>query len=175
MSNLPQGIYERLIDEGLSSILQRHPELRSVFGKLDPEEEPARYAAFLAKLLEKALRLERDPVTRLRLCNDIVDRIAVPSASNFLQNNHLVFSDKPVLLEITPPHYAQGALPRPETPLTESSLFTGSPSDPQLVHELSKEMASADSVDLLVSFIKWSGLQLLIPAFEEITRRGERS
>jgi HKD family nuclease len=56
--------------------------------------------------------------------------------------------------------------------LTQSSLFTGSPSDPQLVHELGREMRSADSVDLLVSFIKWSGLRLLIPAFEEITSRG---
>jgi hypothetical protein len=48
MTSLPQGIYEALLDEELNSILQRHPELRSVFGKLDPEEEPARYAAFLA-------------------------------------------------------------------------------------------------------------------------------
>jgi len=38
VASLPQGIYEVLLDEELSSILQRYPELRSVFGKLDPEE-----------------------------------------------------------------------------------------------------------------------------------------
>lgn len=54
----------------------------------------------------------------------------------------------------------------------ESSLFTGSPADPQLVLELGREMRSADSVDLLISFIKWSGLRLLMPAFEEMTGRG---
>lgn len=43
MASLPQGIYDALLDEDLKSILQHHPELRSVFGKLDPEEEPARY------------------------------------------------------------------------------------------------------------------------------------
>src|SRR5204862_6017867 len=80
--------------------------------------------------------------------------------------------DKPLLLEITPPNYAEGGIPRPETPLGQSSLFTGSPADPQLVHELGREMRSADSVDLLVSFIKWSGLRLLMPAFEEIATRG---
>jgi superfamily II DNA or RNA helicase/HKD family nuclease len=172
VANLPQGIYEALLDEELNSILQQHPELRSVFGKLDPEEEPARYAAFLARLLEKALRLQDDPATRLRLCNEIIERIAGGSAASFLVGNRLVAAAKSVLLEITPPQNAEGTIPRPETPLTESSLFTGSPSDPQLVHELGREMASADSVDLLVSFIKWSGLRLLMPAFEEITTRG---
>ena len=75
MASLAEGIYERLLDEELSSILQRHPELRSVLGKLDPEEEPARYAAFLARLVEKALRLDNDPATRLRICNQIVEQI----------------------------------------------------------------------------------------------------
>ena len=172
MASLPRGIYEALLDEELNSILQHHPELRSVFGKLDPEEEPARYAAFLARVLEKALRLEDDPAVRLRLCNEIVERIAGNQTTEFLQGNRLVKADKPVLLEITPPNYAQGGMPRPETALVESSLFTGSPADPQLVHELGREMRSADSVDLLVSFIKWSGLRLLMPAFEEIARRG---
>jgi superfamily II DNA or RNA helicase len=172
MAGLPQGIYESLIDEDLNSILQLHPELRSVFGKLDPEEEPARYAAFLARLLEKALRLEDDPETRLRLCNEIIERIAGNESTEFLQGNRLVKADKPLLLEITPSNYAQGGVPRPQTALVESSLFTGSPADPQLVIELGKEMRSADSVDLLVSFIKWSGLRLLMPAFEEMATRG---
>lgn len=172
MANLPQGIYEALLDEELNSILQKCPELRSVFGKLDPEEEPARYAAFLTRLLEKALRLEDDPATRLRLCNEIIERIAGGSEASFLMGNRLVAVAKPLLLEITPPQSAEGTIIRPETPLTESSLFTGSPADPQLVHELGREMRSADSVDLLVSFIKWSGLRLLMPAFEEISTRG---
>lgn len=170
--SLPHGIYEALLDEELNSILQHHPELRSVFGKLDAEEEPARYAAFIARLVEKALRLEDDPETRLRLCNEIVERIAGNQATQFFKGNRLVKADKPVLLEITPPNYAQGGMRRPETGLVESSLFTGSPADPQLVHELGREMRSADSVDLLVSFIKWSGLRLLMPAFEEIAARG---
>lgn len=172
MASLPQGIYEALLDEDLKSILQHHPELRSVFGKIDPEEAPARYAAFLAKVLEKALRLEDDPAARLRLCNEVIERISASPTTRFLQGNRLMAADKPLLLEITPPNHAQGGLPRPETALVESSLFTGSPADPQLVHELGREMRSADSVDLLVSFIKWSGLRLLMPAFEEIAGRG---
>ncbi|MEO8428721.1 MAG: phospholipase D-like domain-containing protein, partial [Verrucomicrobiota bacterium] len=175
MQNLPQGIYESLFDEELSSILQQNPELRSVFGKLDPEEEPTRYAAFLARVVEKALRLENDPLNRFRICNELVEHIAGHPSTSSLSARRLVPKDKSVLLEITPPYYAEGAMPRPVTSLTESSLFTGSPSDPQLVHELAREMRSSDSVDLLVSFIKWSGLRLLMNAFEEITTRGGKA
>lgn len=174
MTRLAHGIYEALLDEELQSILQRHPELRSVFGKIDPEEEPARYAAFVAKVLEKALSLETDPATRVCLCNEVLRRIAGRPATQFLESRRLVPAEKPVLLEITPPSHAEGAVPRPETTLVESSLFTGSPADPQLVHELGREMRSADSADLLVSFIKWSGLRLLMPAFEDLVTRGGR-
>jgi superfamily II DNA or RNA helicase len=171
---LAHGIYEALLDEALKDILDRHPELRSVFGKVDAEEEPSRYAAFVGSVLEKALRLEGDSGKRIKLCNQLIEEITRPSSDGSLQSRKLVQAHEPLLLEITPPFYAQQGIARPETSLTESSLFTGSPSDPQLVHELEREMRSADSVDVLVSFIKWSGLRLLMAAFEELTRRGGR-
>src|ERR1035438_9482208 len=33
-------------------------------------------------------------------------------------------------------------------------------------------MQSADSMDVLISFIKWSGLRLLMRGFEELSQRG---
>ena len=173
MRPLRAGVYETLLDRELNSILELHPELRSVFGKLDPEEAPARYASFLGKVLEQALRLQTDPESCLRLCNEIIEKISAGPKAEFLQNRRLIQRDEQVLLEITPSNYAKGGITRPDTALIESSLFTGSPSDPQLVHELGKEMRSADSVDVLISFIKWSGVRLLMPALEEIAgRRG---
>ena len=172
MSSPAYGIYEALLDEELKELLARHPELRSVFGKIDPDEEPSRYAAFVARVLEKALKLETDALSRLRMCNEIIEKIAGAPSAQFLKTRRLVTAEKPMLLEITPPYYAEAGVPRPETPLAESSLFTGSPSDPQLVRELIQEMHSADAVDVLVSFIKWSGLRLLAPGFEEMSQRG---
>ncbi len=169
---LPSGLYDALLDGGLQTILALHPELRSVFGKLDAEEEPARYAFFVARVLERALRQETDSATRLRLCNEVMSQIAARPGAEFLQSNCLVSDERPILLEITPTNYAQPGVPRPATSISESSLFTGSPSDPQLIHELQQEMRSADAVDLLISFIKWSGLRLLMSAFEDIAARG---
>ena len=171
MKEFAHGIYESLLDECLRDALALRPELRAVFGKLDPEEQPGRYASFVAKVLEQALREESDSALRVALCNKILDIVAVEPGRNHLQKHRLVSRQKPVLLEITPPNYGQSGIPRPQTPLVESSLFTGSPQEPQLVHELLEEMRSADAVDILVSFIKWSGLRLLMPAFEDLRDR----
>jgi len=170
-NKLLPGVYESLITEGIQSFLDRYPELRTVFGKIDPEEQPSRYAAFVAKVLEQALREETDPEKRLTLCNQLLGQVALEPARSHLEKHRLIDQPKSMLLEITPPHYGISGIPRPHTPLAESSLFTGSPHEPQLAHELLEEMRSADAVDILVSFIKWTGLRLLLPAFEDLRNR----
>src|SRR5205085_10039209 len=102
MADLPAGLYESLLSKNLQDLLDSRPELRSVFAKIESDEEPTRYAAFLAKLVEKALRLETDSEIRLRLCNAIIERLAVAASGEFLSDQHLLYSEKPILLEITP-------------------------------------------------------------------------
>jgi superfamily II DNA or RNA helicase/HKD family nuclease len=165
------GIYDALLDKELREVLDRYPELRTVLVKIDHEEQPARYASFVTKVLEQALREESDPDKRLALCNRILGQVAGEPGRGHLEKHRLVPEQKPLLLEITPPNYGISGIPRPQTPIAESSLFTGSPQEPQLVHELHEEMRSADGVDILVSFIKWSGLRLLMPAFEDLRDR----
>ncbi len=121
--------------------------------------------------MEQALREKTDPSTRLELCNRLISVLAGNAGLDHLDKHRLVDLDKPVLLEITPPHMGSPGIPRPQTSVSESSLFTGSPNEPQLAHELAEEMRSADQVDILVSFIKWTGLRLLMPAFEELRTR----
>jgi len=171
MSEIAPGLYEALVDEHLHNALSTHPELRTVFGKIDPEEQPSRYAMFISKVLEQALREEHDPKVRLAICNHIIDGLSNSGQKQHLVQHKLIDDPKPVLLEVTPPFYGSGHLPRPQTPLSESSLFTGSPQDPELSHELQEEMRSCDKLDVLVSFIKWSGLRLLMSAFEDLRSR----
>jgi superfamily II DNA or RNA helicase/HKD family nuclease len=171
MKQPAHGIYEALIDESIRDALALHPELRSVFSKIDPAEQPSRYSAFVAKVLEQALREESDPEKRLALCNRIIGQVSGEPGRGHLGKHRLVTEQKPLLLEITPPNYGAPGIPRPHTPISESSLFTGAPREPQLVHELQQEMRSSDEVDILVSFIKWAGLRLLMPAFEDLRDR----
>ena len=69
---LHAGLYEELLNERLQRALKAHPELRTIFGRLDPEEEPSRYAAFIARVLEQALSQTSDGAARLKACNEII-------------------------------------------------------------------------------------------------------
>jgi len=118
MKPIAYGIYEALLDEYLHDVLARHPELRTIFGKLDPEEQPSRYASVVAKVLEQALREESDPEKRLVLCNRILGQVAGEPGRGHLEKHRLVPEQKPVLLEITPPNYGTSGIPRPHTPIS---------------------------------------------------------
>jgi superfamily II DNA or RNA helicase len=61
---------------------------------------------------------------------------------------------------------------RPSTPLTEQALFTNSKGEPRIDHELESELATSDRVDILVSFIKMSGIRLLEKQLLKLRDRG---
>ncbi len=61
---------------------------------------------------------------------------------------------------------------RPITPIGELALFTNSKEEPRIDLELDRELATADRVEILVSFIKLSGLRLLEPQFLKLRDRG---
>src|SRR5699024_7637289 len=74
------------------------------------------------------------------------------------------------LISVDPP-FAETAA-RPSTPLSDVALFTNSRMDPQLGSELRLDMASADLIDLLCAFVKWSGIRALEDAFRAAANRG---
>ncbi len=167
-TSLPPGLYEQLLDEALQQRIDAAPELRAILRQLDDEAAPHAYAQFVAQLLKQALR-QIPPDDRLPLLNRLIELLAAQDGLDYLQRRRLLADDKNLLTEV---RSHQRSHTRPITPLNSSALLTGQGGDPPLEHELRTEMASADRVDMLVSFIKWSGLRLLIPAFEQLAQRG---
>ncbi|XKE46203.1 DUF3427 domain-containing protein [Halomonas organivorans] len=168
MDRLPEGLYEKLLDEELEQHLSEHTDLKPVLRALDDEEAPHVYSQFVAQLLTKALRIV-EPERRQPLLNRLLELLSSTDGLDYIRRKRLLSTDKPVLSGLGA---SADTLPRPVTPLATSALLTGLGHDPPLEHELRAEMATADRVDILVSFIKWSGLRLLMPAFEHLEERG---
>src|SRR5690606_6270839 len=51
---------------------------------------------------------------------------------------------------------------RPATSIAMSTLFTGDTREPNMLAELRKEIATSDRIDFLVSFVKFSGIRLVL-------------
>ena len=164
MNELPSGVYERLLDEELQEILSAYPDLTPVLRSIDDESAPHSYAQFIEQILQRALRITKKE-KRIELVNRVITLLSATDGLEYLTRKKLLGGDKGLLIEVGAP---VSGFTRPQTPLSTSMLLTGQGADPSLDHELRAEMATADRVDILVSFIKWSGLRLLVPAFERL-------
>lgn len=169
-SEIIPGAYARIYDEELKSILADNPDFASTLRKIDDEEEPQQYKQLLGNIFEVVFR-QYHPDERLQLLNRFIDLLASKQGNEYLLRRK-VLGSRELLTSI----YARGpvatAWPLPQTSLNTSYLFTGTSGAPSLDHELRQEMRSSDQIDFLVSFIKRSGLRLLMPAIEEVTARG---
>jgi len=167
------GLYEQLINQALKARLTeleqsgRDVERRKL-DEGDGAEVLARYvAAEVARALQ-ALPADVRREQQVVLVNSILAHLreTFPGAT-------------PVEVDVVPPgeqllavHPRGRTLKRPLTPMAISELLTGAHDEPRLGVELQAELASADRVDILVSFIKWRGLQRLKDALTELAQRG---
>lgn len=176
---LKPGLYEQVINEQLDRELQDSENIVTSTGKLDNAEAPHILSNYIGELVEKGLRQVSggDIPAQLSLANRIVEAIAeVTGDDDFTgmsvaerAEQLLAVSEKKNTLAAVTGEYSPV---RPETSLAASSLFTGSIHEPSMMSELKKEIQSADRVDMLVSFVKWSGLRLIIDELAEFTQRG---
>lgn len=179
---LHHGLYEQVINNQLTSELAEIPEARKAVAPIDKAEASKVLAQYLADVVQKGLDnvLDNggDISAQVELTNQIVDLIqSTTKEADFAALGVDQRAEQLLaLLREADPRLAVGKtaadLSRPESSIAQSSLFTGATHEPQLYAELKKEIVSADRIDMLVSFIKWSGLRLLMDELREFTENG---
>ena len=178
---LKQGLYEQVVNKEIKEELNGLSDAEKYIEKIDSAEASSILTQYLSEVVHKGLdRIAGDDISaQLELVNKIVGLISQETAEEDLQD--LAVSDDGeqllALLSSSNPMVRIGQkkakdLPRPETSIAQSSLFTGAVHEPQMFSELKKEIATADRIDMLVSFVKWSGLRLIIDALQRFTDRG---
>jgi len=176
------GLYEQIINNALNSELSEIPEARKAVAPIDKAEASKVLAQYLSDIVQKGLdnvlNNGGDISAQIALTNQIVSLIqnttqeADFAALGVDQRAEQLLA----LLRKSDPRLAVGKtaedISRPETSIAQSSLFTGAIHEPQMYTELKKEIVSADRIDMLVSFVKWSGLRLIMDELREFTQNG---
>ncbi|MFU8851503.1 DUF3427 domain-containing protein [Micromonospora sp. SL1-18] len=179
MTDLEPGIYEQLITHQLAEQLQHvDPALvqRGTLNPADAHDVLARQIAALARRALLAVGGEDKLVRQVELANRITEGIAALEPHAVGGDDQVVDAARLLHAIAAPPvPPTTPAFPqRPTTPLSTGALLVNGRHQPRIGHEVTYEMASADSVDLLCAFIKWHGLRLIEPAIGELIDRGGR-
>lgn len=179
MDDLPPGIYETLITEALASRLKpgdssTSPELRF----LRDAEAADRLALHISSIVEKAIQAlpERD---RAKVGVQIARRLVVQAATE---------AAVPELLEEQPQekgqvlHAVPGRTPdgkasfveSPLIPLLDTTLLTNAPGEPRVGNQLMSEIESADRIDIVMAFIRRSGIKSLSDKLRRYIESGRK-
>lgn len=170
---LRPGLYEEILDHSLDRQQADGTGWRITTRALDPGDSHVYLARYLARRFSRAFSgfpVEDRPVRQIELANRILELLnsAVPKADNKdgdrIERAELLLAVSRALEQVPA---------RPDTPLSISCLMTGTRQDPSLVSQLRKEIATADRVDILCSFIKWGGVRILDESLKRLTESGK--
>lgn len=179
---LNPGLYEQVINKQLDSELSAIPEACQSTAPIDKAEASKVLAQYLSEVVQQGLDNVVDNggdiSAQIALTNQIVSLIQnTTKEADFASMGVAQRAEQLLaLLRENDPRLILGKtaadVERPETSVAQSSLFTGAIHEPQMFSELKKEIGSADQIDMLVSFIKWSGLRLIMDELREFTQNG---
>ena len=181
------GIYEQIINTKLQKELDQIDltQYDIDLEKLDAGDARKALTIYISVVLQKAIMYLRDEfgsskekeslVAQIRLCNSVIDEIEKSTGEKDFADLKILEKGE-VLRSLyqkinTARSIVNQKVVRPETSLLESTLFTGSKQEPTMLSEIKKEIVSADSVDLLISFIKWSAIVKIYKDLKEFTSR----
>lgn len=185
--DIKEGLYEQIINNALKEELNSaEGNVDSDTSKLDDEEASNVLSSYISDKIEHTLQVihEKDKTNisrqkQAKLINDITDYLNTYDQED--SDQHLAQDPEDESFEMLDSVVKKknssfgirtDQLPRPETSVASSSLFTGALAEPKLYQEFQKEIASSDSIDMLVSFIRWSGIVRILPQLREFGQRG---
>jgi len=158
---LPAGVYEQLLTAALAHHLRE--ELADL-ADLPAAEASDRLALHLAAMVRRAVDsvpLRNRVGTAAQIVRDL--GLTLDTAVTADLSADMLTADLQVLRGIgsVQPDGSIRQRRHPLTPLLDTTLLTNSPGEPRLISQIDSEIASADAIDLVMAFIRRSGLNPL--------------
>ncbi|MBU3738244.1 MAG: DUF3427 domain-containing protein [Rhodoferax sp.] len=167
---LPLGLYDRLIYEDevgeVAGLSGQHRALVSTPSEQQRREQfVAELVHRLPELLDAAADGQSDTSARARAEIELIRQLLVGLRPGGQGARQLAIPAQ--LLRSV--HAPNTDVALPATGLRHPWLFTSARADPSLLAELRAELRAVDRVDILVSFITWSGVRKLLDVLEQVT------
>lgn len=166
---LGKGSYENLITKELKTDIE-YAELEGFVCKkedIDSAESPNMFATHVSRLIQNRLSDEEMTMEeRSKFVNRLINLLDTDS-------DELIEDSKQMLTAVLSDQEAARnratgkEIIRPLTGFRTSNLFTGGQSKVPLNVELLRDIASADRISILVSFLRMSGVNLIFDALKE--------
>ena len=165
------GRLEQALEALAPSVLE--PEL----AELSDGEASDRISRHVARLLAQAIDAapERERTSEgIRLAREVLQRLSAVAKPADLS---LDIPSEPgqvlYALLTTRPDGSLEPIERPLTPLLDTTVFTNAPGEPTVGHELRAEVDSAESIDVVMAFIRFSGVRPLLEVIQRHCQRGK--
>ncbi len=166
---LAEGIYEHLLTELLERDVSAAAPARAELAAIDRVDLPAWLSRHFARELENALRDVPTAAAQLALTHALLARLA-----DLAPHSGAHAADITAPPQVLRSVYRNAPPLRPASPLSTTTLLTRAPKDPALGHELSREIASADRIEILAAFITMGGVRAVREELEQAARRNAR-
>lgn len=171
----PDGLYDLLLDAATAPRLESlAAEGKATLATLNgPERRQRLLEAFqrlLPDLLDEVLEdtgKEAKAAVELQFLNQLLASVRKAKAGEGTAEHWT----EPLRM-LRSVHRAHPPFEAPALPLSVPWLFAAGHGDPSLLSELRREMVSSDQVDMLVSFITWSGVRKLWDVLQSLTAVG---
>ena len=178
---LKEGLYEQLINKWLTAEIEKIDieRFEARKEKVEVAESDFILSNYLQEVVQKSLKNFNSKESfpkQVDLCNELIQFIVEKTGFTELLD-YLISSEMELLLAIISKinTLSSNEIIRPISPLSQSSLFTGATNEPSLASEIKKEILSSDRIDILVSFIKWSGIRIFQEEFKTFTNKPNTS
>jgi len=163
MDQVRPGVYDELIDRLLGERLAaaRINGLEVTDPSVDQADLARRVGEQIGTWVTDALagmpRRDRHAAALL-LSNEVLSSIGATTGSDRASGGLTDPVSRLVSVEYTDPAGQVRRIERPITPVGDTVLMTNSKDAPSLSAELTAEIASADRIDLVLAFIRWTGI-----------------
>jgi superfamily II DNA or RNA helicase len=173
--NLIEGLYDELLS------IQKNTSINDeeLVSKID-DVDPAEFSSYATEYIQKLLKIVLEDISEgkrvekgLEICNALIQNIS-QQTNSFDSTNYATDKLLLSLVKKGNPKFDSGKDEslHPGIPLSQSALLVNARDEFRIGSELKKEIKSADRIDLICSFIKWSGLRLIKEELKERIEKG---